>query len=419
MSMLSSHRFAVLVVVVVCACSSDSSGGPPAGATVSTLAANAGNNQIGAAGQALATALSVVARDAGNNPVSGVTVTWAVASGGGSVAPATSTTDAAGSASASRTLGPGAGTQTTTATVAGVAPVTFSAVAQIQGATQMGSRFQSPLTDTVLATTIAEPLIALVTNQSGTPVPGVIVGWSASGGGAVSHTVDTTDAGGESQVNYTFGATAGMYGAQAAVAGLIGSPVSYTLTAGAGNPATIAKSAGDGLTTAPGGQVTHTVITRDAHGNPRNGVTIDWALGVGGGSLNTTQNITGGSGTASVTRTLGAGTGTQTVTAAANPALSPASVTFTTTAALIVQVGNNFFNPTNITVAAGSTVEWQWGAASNLHTITWDNPAQPGVPADEPNRSAGSVTRMLSTAGTFAYHCANHVGMTGQVTVTP
>lgn len=400
-------------VAGIMACSSDGGGGPN-GPAVSSLTVSAGNNQIGVAGQALAASLTVIARNAQGNPVSGASVTWAAATGGGSVSPTLGTTDASGMATATRTLGPGAGPQTTTATVSGVTPATFTAVAQIQGATTIGSRFQSPLTDTVLATTVGEPLIALVTDQTGAPVPGVIVTWSASGGGAVSQTQDTTDAGGESQVNYTFGATAGTYGAQATVTGLVGSPVSYTLTAGPGNPTVLAKSAGDNLTAAPSSQVVHTVITRDAHTNPVNGVTIDWALGTGGGSLNTTQNITGGNGTASVTRTLGAGTGTQTVTATAAGVTGSPSVTFTTTAATVVQVSNNQFTPSTVTITAGSDVVWQWQGTTAQHNVTFSTG---GAPANITDMTSGSASRTFPAAGVFNYSCTNHLGMNGQVTV--
>jgi plastocyanin len=159
------------------------------------------------------------------------------------------------------------------------------------------------------------------------------------------------------------------------------------------------------------------VITRDSYGNPRNGVQINWSLGTGGGSLNTTQNLTGNDGTASVTRTLGPGTGSQTVNAAANPALSPASVTFTTTAALTVSVANNVFNPQNVTVAQNGTVTWQWVGLTALHNVTFA--AVTGAPGNIADRSSGSESRTFTATGTFTYQCTNHIGMTGQVVVTP
>lgn len=410
-------------LVLGLACASDD-GGPNPNPTPASVAVNGGNTQSGAPAQALATPLSVIVRDASNNPLAGVTVTWAAASGGGSVSPAASTTSAAGTASTTRTLGALAGAVTTTATVSGLAPVTFNAVGRVQGATNMGSRFQSPLIDTVLATTVAQPLIAVIMNETGVPVPGVIVNWTTSGGGQVSQAVDTTDAGGESQVDYTFGATAGAYTAQATVTGLIGSPVGYTLTAGAGNAAVLVKTGGDNLTLAPSAQVIYTVTTRDAHGNPRNGVTIDWAVGTGGGTIAPAQNVTGsgGSGIATATRTLGAGLGAQTATATAT-GLGGSPATFTTTTANVTTVtvggGANVFSPANATIPVNGVVTWTWAAGNVFpHNVTFA--ATAGAPPDiTPDMTSGSASRTFTVAGTFNYSCINHAGMTGSVTVTP
>jgi hypothetical protein len=79
----------------------------------------------------VATAPSVLVRDINNNPVAGVSVTFAVASGGGTVVPTTAlTTDVNGIAQVtSWTLGTTAGANTLTATATGLSgsPVTFTA----------------------------------------------------------------------------------------------------------------------------------------------------------------------------------------------------------------------------------------------------------------------------------------------------
>ena len=70
------------------------------------MALNAGNGQTATVGTAVATTPSVLVTDPNNNPVSGVCVTFAVASGGGSVTGASATTNAAGIATVgSWTLG--------------------------------------------------------------------------------------------------------------------------------------------------------------------------------------------------------------------------------------------------------------------------------------------------------------------------
>ncbi|OYV66592.1 MAG: hypothetical protein B7Z72_11070, partial [Gemmatimonadetes bacterium 21-71-4] len=92
------------------------------------LAKVAGDAQSATVGTAVAIAPQVKVTDAFSTPVAGVSVTFAVASGGGSVTGATATTNASGLASAgSWTLGATAGANTLTATVTGLAPVTFTA----------------------------------------------------------------------------------------------------------------------------------------------------------------------------------------------------------------------------------------------------------------------------------------------------
>ena len=93
------------------------------------IALNAGDAQVAVLGTAVAIAPSVLVKDTNNNPVCGVSVTFAVASGGGS-RPVSPTTNASGIATVgSWTLGTTAGANTLTATSTGLSgsPVTFSA----------------------------------------------------------------------------------------------------------------------------------------------------------------------------------------------------------------------------------------------------------------------------------------------------
>src|SRR5439155_506238 len=80
-------------------------------------------------------------------PVGNVTVTWAPASGGGSVSPTSSLTDVNGHATSTRTLGPTPGTQTTTAGVTGLPTVTFTITASVAGASQMSLKGGDRQTD--------------------------------------------------------------------------------------------------------------------------------------------------------------------------------------------------------------------------------------------------------------------------------
>lgn len=104
-----------------------------AAATAGAAAAlnkSAGDNQSAEPGTPVAVAPAVTVRDAIGNPTAGVVVTFAVASGGGSVTGATATTNSAGVATVgSWTLGPGAGINTLTASSPGIGTVTFTASA--------------------------------------------------------------------------------------------------------------------------------------------------------------------------------------------------------------------------------------------------------------------------------------------------
>jgi len=360
--------------------------------------------------------LAVIVKDNANAVLPGALVTWSVTAGGGSVSPTTRTSDAAGIAKTRRTLGPNAGTQTARATVSGLSPVNFNAVSQIQGAVNIANATTGLLTDTVLATK-AESLDVLVTDQNAAPKQGVAVLW-ASTGGTVSGNNVATSATGHSKVLYTYGTTAGTQTATATVTGLVGSPVTTTFAATAGAATNIVKTTGDAGTAAPSSQVTYTVTARDAHNNPKQGVTIDWAVATGGGSITPAQNTTGAAGTATAQRTLGSGTGDQTATATASGLPGTPQVTFTTTAQLTasITIADNSFSPSDVTVPLHTTVTWSWTGV-NTHNVTFTTV---GAPADIGNRSSGSVGRTFDTAGTFQFHCTIHPGsMTGSVTVNP
>ena len=387
----------------------------------SSLLITGGNNQAAEAGQALPDSLTVVARSADNTPVAGVSVTWTVTSGAGSVSPATSVTNANGVAQTRRTLGPGAGAQGTSAIITG-ASAEFTSLARIDGAVNLGNRTIGPLTDTTLGTN-DQPLVVMVTDENNVPVPGILVLWTAGGGGSVSAAAQLTDAGGESIVQFTYGPAAGAQTARASVPGLVGSPIDFTLNATAGNAAAITKSGGDDLTVVTGGQVIHTVRAEDARGNPKNGVLIQWAVATGGGSITPAQNFTGSNGTAQATRTLGAAAGAQTVTATAPDITGSPSVTFTTTAVAPgataqVQVADNFFSPQQVNISVGGSVQWTWAAGASTHNVTFAGTA--GAPPGIGNMSSGSETRTFTAAGTFNYTCSIHgSAMSGAVTVTP
>jgi hypothetical protein len=98
-----------------------------------------GNGQTGSPGQPLSAPLVVKVTDAGGNPVSGISVTFAITAGGGTLNPVTTGTNAQGLASTTLTLGPNDGTNTASASSSSLtgSPLTFTAtgttVSQGQG----------------------------------------------------------------------------------------------------------------------------------------------------------------------------------------------------------------------------------------------------------------------------------------------
>ncbi len=99
---------------------------------VGAVAVNDGDGQTGLVGFGVNVAPSMLVTDAGGAPLAGITVTFAVSSGGGNVTDAVQITDATGVARVTKwTLGNVAGTNTLSATAAGSGftgnPVTFTA----------------------------------------------------------------------------------------------------------------------------------------------------------------------------------------------------------------------------------------------------------------------------------------------------
>lgn len=119
--------------------------GPPA-----SIAVSAGSSQQAAPGTAVPTAPTVVVRDANENPVAGVTVTFEVVSGGGSITGGSAVTNNNGLAQVGGwTLGSGAEPNVLRATAAGAGisgnPVTFTATVN-SSAFEIAVRFLSSAT---------------------------------------------------------------------------------------------------------------------------------------------------------------------------------------------------------------------------------------------------------------------------------
>jgi hypothetical protein len=196
--------------------------------SASVLALNSGNNQVGAAGTQLANPLSVLVTDNIGNPVTGITVTWAVSSGGGSVGNVSTVSNGSGVATTSATLGTTGGLNTFTATVAGLtgSPVTFSAT----GAKNLALNAGNNQTGTA-GNLLPIPIAVKITDNASNPVAGITVTWSViSGGGSVGNVSTVSNGSGVATTTATLGSTAGPNSFRATVTGMTGSPVSFSAT---------------------------------------------------------------------------------------------------------------------------------------------------------------------------------------------
>jgi N-acetylneuraminic acid mutarotase len=199
------------------------------------IARSAGDGQTAFPGISVPIAPAVLVTDQYGNPVAGVTVTFA-AGNGGSVTGESQTTGTDGIATVgSWTLGAaGPNTLTGTATGSGIAgnPVTFTATAGAGPPASIVIHAGNGQTAAPGATVPIRPAVR-VTNQQGSPVPGVTVTFTAANGGTVTGATQTTNANGVATVGaWTLGAAgANTLTATATGSGIAGNPVTFTATA--------------------------------------------------------------------------------------------------------------------------------------------------------------------------------------------
>ena len=293
-------------------CSDGDNGSSTPTPTATTIALVSGDAQTGAAGAALAAPITAKVTDQNGAAMANVSVAFAVATGGGSVAAASVPTNAQGEASTTWTLGATAGvnSNTSTASVTGLtgSPVTFTASATAGPASQISGTAGNAQTGEVGATVALAPTVA-VKDANNNPVAGVTVTWTVTaGGGSVASATSMTDAAGEASMAWTLGPMVGtdLQMLRAALAGGANAmfSASAVLTAG-----TMALNGGDNQSAVAGAAVgimpSVLVKTPGAGGVPVQGVTVDWAVTAGGGTPSAPTSVTDASGIASIGWTLG------------------------------------------------------------------------------------------------------------------
>ncbi|MGB7149000.1 MAG: hypothetical protein WBD45_07585 [Terriglobales bacterium] len=287
-----------------------------------------GSKQSGQAGSILPSQLKVKVEDAYSNGVSGITVTFVDNSHAGTLTPSMAVSNASGFAQVSYQLPNIAGTYKLTASAPGIkttalfteyatgdAPAALIAVS--------GNNQSAPVN-----TALPQPLVVQVNDASGNPVAGVSVVFSATSG-IVSGTPATSGSSGTVSVNYTTGSSVGPVTVTAAVNAL---NTQFSVTVGAGAPATVTISGGNNQFATAGSMLPQalSVVVADQYGNPVSGVAVSFSDGGAGGSFSYTNPVTtSNTGTASQMYTLPSTPGTIYVSATAAGVATPAVFTET------------------------------------------------------------------------------------------
>ena len=272
-----------------------------------------GDGQEGQPNATLDEPFVVVVRDQNGDPFEGAEVTFAVTADGGALSVLTAITDAQGRASSTLTLGRQPGPNTIEVTVAGLAPVTFTAVGVAVPRTL--AKHSGDGQQAAAGALLAESLVVSVQDQNGDPFEGAEVTFAVTaGGGALSVLTAITDAQGRASSTLTLGRQPGPNTIEVTVAGL--APVTFTAV-GVAVPRTLAKHSGDGQQAAAGALLAEPLVVsvRDQNGSAYPGAVVTFAVLGDGSVLSAASDTTDAEGQAATILTLGEEWGTYTVVA--------------------------------------------------------------------------------------------------------
>jgi hypothetical protein len=177
-----------------------------------------------------------------------------------------------------------------------ISPRTPSAIAMADGNGQTGA----------VGDALANPLVVVVTDNSGDPVDGVSVAWDAHGVGSVSAASSETDANGRASIDRTLGNQAGEQTTTASVDGLSGSPVTFVSVATDGTSPSLAMVTQPSATAASGVPFAVQPVVQlkapDGSDKHQAGVAVTASLASGSGTLDgTVTDQTDANGTATFT----------------------------------------------------------------------------------------------------------------------
>lgn len=378
------------------------------------MTANAGTTpQSATINTAFTNALAVTVKDVGNNPVSGVNVTFTAPGSGASGLFSNSTTtitvatNASGVASAPVTANATAGgPYTATATAIGLTTVNFSLTNAAGAATQMTANAGTTPQSATINTAFTNALAVSVKDVGNNPVSGVNVTFTAPGSGAsglFSNSTATitvpTNASGVAPAPFTANTTAGgPYTVTAVSIGLTTVNFSLTNTPGAATSITVNSGDNQGTTVGTAFPASLSAVVKDTFGNPVSGVIVTFTppgSGASGTFAAGNTAVTNASGIATATTfTANTVVGTYNVSAAAPGA---GSVNFTLTNIGVAPVITT--NPTSQSVTAGNNASFTAAASGNpTPTVQWQKSTNGGATFNNIS-SATSTTLSFTAAG--------------------
>jgi acetyl esterase/lipase len=254
---------------------SESGAFPVASGVPTQLLPAAGDGQDAVAGSAVAIAPAVVVRDAGGNGVSGVSVTFTVTGGGGSVTPGAVTTAADGRAApAGWTLGTTVGENTLRASAAAVPGASVEFTAEATAGPVDASRSTVSATPASILTGAASVVTVQAMDAFGNPIPGLAVELGASGSGNTLVQPPATDANGTASGSFS-STSAGNKSVSAEVGGVMLVHQATILVENPPAAASVEVSPSEaGLL--QGQTVALTARVLDDQGRPLDGAAVEW-----------------------------------------------------------------------------------------------------------------------------------------------
>ncbi len=301
-------------------------------AEASTLEILGGESQTAVAAQPLANPVRVRVRDAFANPWAGRAVTFAVASGSGSVATVNAVTDSTGIASSGTwTLGTAAGTQTLNIS-AETLTSTVTATATPGAASGFGAVIGDNQTVTVNTVVPTRPAITVV-DQFGNSVAGIPVTFTFNlqGGGTVSFEATSNTQGiATVPADWRVRQLAGANTITATAPTINATPVTITAIGVADVPTQMTVQGGNNQSATVGTAVATApaVLLKDQYDNLVGGATVTYTVLTGGGSVTGDSAVSDSTGVAAVSAwTLGTTAGSNTLRAA----VGDLTTTFTAT----------------------------------------------------------------------------------------